>query len=350
MSRHQQVKEQFILGLLISISVGAIIGGFWWASGGNGSNLISRLSQQVSKSTKKSLKKAYRFIDVDNVPSGVFHYGGSITWNSIRRKVDPVIQLTWSQYKLSYTDSSFDNPDSSNGIEMLLENKLAFAHSSRSIQTKEQEQAKQQGFLLEQIPIAIDGIAVGVHPDLDIPGITVAQLQDIYTGKLTNWKEINGPDLPIIPYSRHKRKEGMIAFFAENVLANKYFGSHVKLVRNTTEGIEKTALQPGSIYYDTAAAIVPQCQIRPLPIGRTENKFIPPYQEPFIPLSQCQNQHNQVDKVAIQKGKYPITRQLFVVVKQNGQDEERAGKAYASLLLTDEGQQLIDQAGFVRIK
>ena len=44
-----------------------------------------------------------------------------------------------------------------------------------------------------------------------------------------------------------------------------------------------------------------------------------------------------------------MTRRLFVVVKQNGQIDEQAGLAYAKLLLTQEGQELISKAGFVRI-
>jgi phosphate transport system substrate-binding protein len=53
---------------------------------------------------------------------------------------------------------------------------------------------------------------------------------------------------------------------------------------------------------------------------------------------------------ASQSGKYPITRNLFVVVKQIGQTEEEAGVAYANLLLTEQGQELITQTGFVKIR
>jgi phosphate transport system substrate-binding protein len=51
-----------------------------------------------------------------------------------------------------------------------------------------------------------------------------------------------------------------------------------------------------------------------------------------------------------QSGKYPITRNLFVVVKQNSQTEQQAGVAYANLLLIEQGQELINRTGFVKIR
>jgi phosphate transport system substrate-binding protein len=57
-----------------------------------------------------------------------------------------------------------------------------------------------------------------------------------------------------------------------------------------------------------------------------------------------------VNTEAIQSGKYPLTRRMVVVVKQDGQIDQQAGEAYASLLLTAQGQELIEKAGFVRIR
>jgi phosphate transport system substrate-binding protein len=57
-----------------------------------------------------------------------------------------------------------------------------------------------------------------------------------------------------------------------------------------------------------------------------------------------------VNVEAFQNGQYPITRNLFVVVKQNGQADEQAGIAYANLLLSKQGQELISKTGFVRIR
>jgi phosphate transport system substrate-binding protein len=53
---------------------------------------------------------------------------------------------------------------------------------------------------------------------------------------------------------------------------------------------------------------------------------------------------------AFRSGDYPITRNLFVIIKQNGQTDQQAGQAYADWLLSSQGQELVEQAGFVRIK
>mgnify|MGYP006420968177 CR=1 FL=1 len=71
---------------------------------------------------------------------------------------------------------------------------------------------------------------------------------------------------------------------------------------------------------------------------------------PPFPPSACPQQRNTLNDAAFQDGSYPITRRLFVIVKRNGQIDERAGDAYARLLLTEQGQKAIQKAGFVRIR
>jgi len=68
-----------------------------------------------------------------------------------------------------------------------------------------------------------------------------------------------------------------------------------------------------------------------------------------VPLSQCPRAQS-TERSSLSGGQYPITRQLFVIVKQNGQSDQQAGVAYANLLLTNQGQELITNAGFVSIR
>jgi len=114
--------------------------------------------------------------------------------------------------------------------------------------------------------------------------------------------------------------------------------------------LQKIQANPGAIFYTSAPLVVGQCNVKTLPLGRTVNELIPPYQEPFIPLSQCPQKRNQVNTEAILSGKYPNTRRLTVIVKQNGQIDEQAGEAYAKLLLTAQGKELLTKAGFVPIR
>nr|WP_225225629.1 hypothetical protein [Komarekiella delphini-convector] len=87
-----------------------------------------------------------------------------------------------------------------------------------------------------------------------------------------------------------------------------------------------------------------------LAFGADARAIIAPYQEPFVLPSECPGKRNKLNIEAFQLRKYPITRNLFVVVKQNDQDEQQAGVAYANLLLTEQGQELITQTGFVKIR
>ena len=55
-----------------------------------------------------------------------------------------------------------------------------------AIADREYQQSQQRGLSLKQIPVALEGLAIAVHPDLQIPGLTLGQIKDIYTGKITN--------------------------------------------------------------------------------------------------------------------------------------------------------------------
>jgi phosphate transport system substrate-binding protein len=85
--------------------------------------------------------------------------------------------------------------------------------------------------------------------------------------------------------------------------------------------LQKLAGNLGGIYYSSAPEAVPQCSIRALPLGRTQGQYIAPYQESFVLPSECPGKRNKLNIEAFLLRKYPITRNLFVVVKQNGQAE-----------------------------
>lgn len=231
---------------------------------------------------------------------------------------------------------------------MLLDGQLDFAHSARPLTASEYATAKQRGFTLSQRQVGIDGIAVVVNPSLNVPGLTIEQLQQIYLGQITNWKQVGGPNLPITPFSQ--RPEDADTVIANRDVNNQALSSNVKYVHSTTEALRQVSKTPGSLYYASARAVVPQCSVKALPLGRTSSELIPPYRQPLIPSQQCPSQRNQVNTDAFKNGSYPITTKLYVIVKQNKGQEQQAGEAYARLLLTDLGQNAIAQAGFVGVR
>ncbi len=286
------------------------------------------------------------FVAVQQVPAGQFNYGGSSAWAPIRLSLDPAVRAARPELQLHYVIPVSTGADSKTGIQMMLDGTLTFAQSSQSLQSQDYRRAQQQGIQLKQIPVAIDGLAIAVHPSLNLPGLTLEQLRLIYSGKITNWQAVGGPDLAIVPY----RNPDNDVLFAEMLLGGQDFIGIAKEFPTTTIALRELAKTPGGIYYASAPLIISQCSVKPLPIGRAVNQWVAPYQEPLVPTALCTRHRNQLNITAFKTGEYPVTRSLFVVVNQNGGLEERVGEAYANLLLSDQGQELLTKAGFVKIR
>ena len=316
----------------------------------NNEQIQAKISASAPKNLHVSTVPVKTFKEVNSVPSGRFNYGGSIAWAPIRKKVDSVIQTQRPEFKLRYLQHPVLIPSSSTGIKMLLTEELTIVQSSRPLHPQEYQLAKKYNVTLKQIPIAIDGIVFAVNPQLNISGLTVIQLQDIYTGKIVNWKQLGGPDLKIIPYSQPPRVSGTAEFVIQYVLDKQKLGSNVKLVASVTQALREVNDDKGAIFYGSAAEIIGQCTIKPLPIGSSLDNLIAPYIDPLVKSQECPQSRNQIDHQVFQSAKYPLTHYLFVIINQNGKIEEKAGIAYANMLLSQQGQKLISEAGYVPIR
>jgi phosphate transport system substrate-binding protein len=270
------------------------------------------------------------FADVSTVPRGVFRYGGSTTWSLIRAAVLAPLTTAHPDFQLTYADPWSGDPSSGSGIEMLLQNQLSFAMSSRSILAKEHEAAQTRGMQLTEIPVAIDGYAIAVHLDLPILGLTLDQVNKLQAREYTNWQEVGGPDLPIRYYVKRNDED-----------------PNATAIKTTTEAIQQLATDPGGVYWASAPLLAAQCMIKTLPITQNGGTYI----SPTIPPGPCPaGSDRQVNTAAFRDGSYPLTRRLTIVIKQDGTPDQVAGEAYAQLLLTDQGQSLIREAGFVSLR
>ena len=110
------------------------------------------------------------------------------------------------------------------GISALLDETTDIAMASRGIKFSEKMKAKAAGEELEEIPVAYDALAVVVHPSNPVKQLTRRQLEDIFRGKITNWKQVGGDDRKIVVYSR-ETSSGTYEFFKESVLKNKNYMS-----------------------------------------------------------------------------------------------------------------------------
>lgn len=97
---------------------------------------------------------------------------------------------------------SISGGGSGNGIKALIDGSTDIADSSRFIKAKEVKLAIKKGAYPVPFAVAYDCIVPVVHPSNPIVNITMAQLKDIYMGKIKNWKELGGPDRPVVVISR----------------------------------------------------------------------------------------------------------------------------------------------------
>ncbi|MEA5506702.1 substrate-binding domain-containing protein [Halotia wernerae UHCC 0503] len=342
----KQLIRGLIIGKLLTL---AVVGGLWWLWLKPRLQVAQDTSSspaQTATNTSNNLASS-TFQTVTDVPSGSFNYGGSTAWAPIRQLVDSQIQLTRPEFQLGYVNPANSSPGNGSGIRMLLDGKLDFAQSSRPLTAEERDMARKRGFTLEQRQVGIDAIAVVVNPALKVSGLTVEQLQQIYRGQITNWKQVGGPDLIITPFSQHPENADALLVSGKEILDKQAFGSNVEYVYSTTEALRRVNQTPGGLYYASARGVVHQCMVKPLPLGITSTQLIPPYQEPLVSSNQCPQNRNQINTEVIKNGSYPITTRLFVIIKQNQRQEQQAGEAYAKFLETDQGQRVIKQVGFV---
>lgn len=319
---------------VLLIGAGYLIGSNRWSSQTSSSTPIPSSVRPSPKAEYSSMK------EVPNVPAGLFHYAGAVTFASLHAQtMRNAISQAYPDFRLSYKEPTRSKPGSTAGIDMLLNAEISFAQSARPLEDEEYRRAKVRNLVLEQIPVAIDGVAFYVHPGLPVSGLSIDQLQSIFLGKVMNWKQVGGPNLPIVPFSLDPKLVSMINLLLGSD-KDKGLGRNVQIVRDVTSAVRKVASTPGAIGYASASEVSRQQTIRPLNLARTGSTQ---YVKAVLGK-------NLVNAEAFQDGSYPLTRRLFVVIRHDGTLDELAGEAYSNLLLSNEGQKIIEKSGFVPIR
>jgi ABC-type phosphate transport system substrate-binding protein len=326
---------RWILTLIVLVLLGSGLYLLW-------RNLIAPASQtksnQFSQVADLQLKDAMR--DVKDIPAGLFSYGGGQAFAALTAKgMNDAISKAYPQFRLVYTEPLNGSPGSGVGISMLINKQLSIAQSGRSLKDAEYAKAQNRGFRLEEVPVAIDGIVFYTNPGLPIKSLTIPQVQSIFQGKVTNWQSLGGPNLPIVPISIDPKLTAPIQILFQG-LENAHLGPKVQIVRDYTASIRKVAAQPGGISYGSSPIVIGQQTIHPLSLAKGSSQ--PPV-PPFV-------EGNQINAAAFRDGTYPLTRRLFVMFRRDKTIDEQAGVAYVNLLLSKEGQAIIQKAGYVPIR
>ena len=130
------------------------------------------------------------------------------------------LALAWAeQYREIKPDVSIavTGGGSGTGIAALINGTVDIANASRKMKDKEIAAAQENGIQPVEFVVAVDALAVIVHPDNPVSELTIAQLADIYTGRIKNWSELGGNDAPIVILSR-ETNSGTHVYFLEEVV------------------------------------------------------------------------------------------------------------------------------------
>ncbi len=210
------------------------------------------------------------------------------------------------------------------GIAALLSGTTDIAQSSRSLKMDEKIKLQESGKAYKETIFAYDALATIVNPSNKIDQLTREQLEGIFTGKITNWKEVGGADLRIIVYSR-ETSSGTYEFFKEHVLNKKNYASSALMMPATGAIVQSVSQTAGAIGYVGLAYI--QKDVKALKVSYDGGKtFVAPSVE------------------AAKNKTYPITRPLFYYYLKT---TEKTIKPYLDFVLSAEGQKIVLQEGYV---
>jgi len=215
------------------------------------------------------------------------------------------------------------------GIASLLNQTTDICMSSRDMRAEEIEKAKEIGFNPEEIDVALDGIAIAVHPSNPLEAITMEQLKLIFTGQYSNWSELGGPDVPILVLSRES-SSGTYAYFSEFVMDKEDYPDHARLMPATSSIVDSIAEDRGAVgYIGLGYADARADDIKVLPV-------IPePGDEPVEPTVET-----------LSSREYPIARPLHFYVPADRRDPVQQFIDYCQ---TEKGQEIVLDVGYVPV-
>ncbi len=137
---------------------------------------------------------------------------------------------------------------SGTGIAALLNGTTDICEASRDMKEKEYKLAGKKGLSPHRVPVALDGIAVFLHTENPVQELSLPQLKGIYTGAITNWKEVGGPDHLIILYGR-ENNSGTYAFFKRKVLEREDYADRTQTLPGTAAVVNAIANDRNGIGY-----------------------------------------------------------------------------------------------------
>lgn len=267
----------------------------------------------------------------DGELSGTFSILGSNT-------VTPLSTMWAEDFMAEHSkvNIAISGPGSGAGIAALIDSTTDICQSSRLIKSSEIDQAKAKGVTPYQIIVASDGLAVVVNPANPVSELTIEQLSAIYTGKVTNWKEVGGNDAPIVALARDTNS-GTHVFFKEHVVqmdglptkdTSLEYGSGVMLLPSTESGVTETAKNVNAVFYPGLGYLTGQVKVVGVKKTATDAAVKPSIE-------------------TVLNGTYPVARPLLYYT--NGEPTALI-KEFIDYCLSDAGQTIVAESGYVPLR
>jgi phosphate transport system substrate-binding protein len=215
---------------------------------------------------------------------------------------------------------------SGTGISALINGATDICNSSRPLKKSEMEKLKTRYNTMGiEIPCAKDGITVFLNQANPVDELSIQQLSDIYQGKVTNWKQVGGPNAAIKLYGR-ENSSGTYVFFLENIVKGDY-ASSCQTLPGTAAVVNAVSKDKFGIGYGGAAYAegVKHCKVK-------KNDTSPA----FVATAET-----------IKSGQYPISRYLYMYMANRPTGEI---KNYIDWILGPEGQKLVTEVGYFPVK
>lgn len=195
------------------------------------------------------------------------------------------------------------------GIRALLNGEADLVMASRKPNVVERRLAERKGIKWAGVRVAWENIAVISHPGISVRELTVDRLRKIYAGDYKNWRDVGGPDLPILPHSLAYPQDDIALWFADHVLSRADFAWSTIWVGTPDFLVQHVSVHPGAVAYlgyrQLSGALERRPQAKVRVVGVRENAKSPA----FAPSSEISK-----------KGPYPLTIPLFLFWNENDPD------------------------------
>ncbi len=206
------------------------------------------------------------------------------------------------------------------GMGALMVERCDIAAASRPVSTNEIQLAKERDIEFDDNVIGAYSVAVIVNAGNAIGNLTRDQVRDIFTGAVSNWKDVGGPDAPIHLCSREEIS-GTYLGFRELAMENKPYGLTLKAFTNYLGIVQKVAQDVNGIGY-TSIDVANKDGVKGVSIGGVAPTF-----------------------ATVNGGQYPYTRMIHLYTDKKR--ESAVAGDFVEFVQSKRGQEILAQMGFV---